>query len=496
MRSFFCITLVIISAQIQAQLTCKDFTNWPGGLQSGQVFEVSKSTDLKDKDIEFDKIKETEFKELLQNSTIVGKYENQDLNKKLSEYIDVATNFNQSDNIAKILTARLLSKFGESDSIVILFKRTSAEDRPMQLTFKASNENKDVQKKGSPSIGDIPIVSQDLLMNYFDVNYKNKLKKTDVGFKIKDESNDWNYTIHIFLDQFGNTLFGSMPTGVQRRYHYMVHILYLKSQQEKFSYNINVTAGDLNDVLIFYNQKTTVGSLHNLSSDSTKDSTFGFIDVGYNLFPTSDDLSFDLNVITLKEGKTQSTKLQSYTLKKTPFYFGSLNIGGVYTWVKNPSYQLVNSPVNQDKKTIKTTDNTSGVMATLLYTVYWSPINAIFRNEGVKYHSWGRSYLDDDGAFFRKIYPCFGFGLQDKVFTNVILGLNYEPMQGFGIMVGSNIRKINTFDMPNFAEGETDVTQDQFDFYQNTKWKSGWTVGLAIDLTLFNKIVGSVTTSK
>jgi hypothetical protein len=495
--------------QLHAQtITCPDYSKWPEPLRSDPKKKLDKSNPFV---IEIDKIDTTNLNNLLKNSILTGILNGSNINKILSEYKDNSSfiKIDTSGNKATINVLNILAGIKEGDSVDLKLKKDGKDTGiAYSISSKAGQTSGNSNANNTSAQAAIPIIPQDELQKYFDDNYRSKIIKTDIGFKMKlssdpkgkQENKDNEqayYTIHIFLDQYGNTLFGSMPTGVQRRYHYVIHILYAEDQSKNYQYSISVTSGSLNDAISFYNSNVSPkNGQQGMKIGEPKTSTIQ--EVQYNLFPTSDDLSFDLNVITLKDdGTAKSSKLQSYTLKKSPFYFGSLNIGGVYTWVKNPSYQLVNSPVNPDKKTVKTTDNTSGVMGTLLYTVYWSPINAIFKSkDDFKYHSWGRSYLDDDGAFFRKIYPCFGFGLQDQVFTNIIVGLDYEPIQGFGLVVGQNIRKVNTFDMPNFIEGETDVTQDQFDFYQNTKWKTGWTVGLEIDLTVFNKIVGSITTSK
>jgi hypothetical protein len=65
-------------------------------------------------------------------------------------------------------------------------------------------------------------------------------------------------------------------------------------------------------------------------------------------------------------------------------------------------------------------------------------------------------------------------------------------MQGFGLFVGQNIRKVATFDMPGLVPGTTVVTQSQFDYYQNSKFKSGWAIGAVIDLSIFTKLFGNI----
>ena len=346
----------------------------------------------------------------------------------------------------------------------------------------------------SETVVPLPTTTTSSPQDYYDQTWKNKLDTTDIGFRDKSDY----YTIHIFFDQFGNSLFGSLPTGVQRKYHYVAHVLYMQSDPNIAGYRFNVTSGTLSDNLSIYNINTPIPKIQGGTANNNS-----IIDVSYNMFPTSDDLSFELDVIKKddKTGNFVTTKIQSYTIKKTPYYIGAFNIGVFNTWLANPSYQLVNLPgraSNSTDQTVKVTDNGPSINATFMYTVYLSIYNLFYpysksKNQGYKYNWWGRTYLDDKGNFLRKIYPCFGVGLNGTVLNNWYAGFNLEPMQGFGIFVGQNIRKVNTFDM-HFTD-TTAVSQDQFNFYQNTKWKSGWAVGVVIDMSIFSKIAGSITSS-
>jgi hypothetical protein len=439
------------------------------------------------------------FKSILENSTMEGQLEKKPVNKKLSELDTTSNNFDLAKKSATINFARTLTHADDKDSIVLTIKKddkdTGKKITVKMLSSESPKDNRVTNSSGSSVPQTIAIVPYPALEDYKKRNYPN-LVKSDVGFK---KPGDF-YTIHIFLDAFGNPLFGSVPSGIQNKYHYMVHILSSTSNQSNVVYYFDNISGGLSDAPVIANADQTINN-QQASVEEIRDTAKKAPEVTemtFNFFPTSDELKFDVGALIVDSDTKQRTtlKLTSYSIRKTSFYSSSLNIGGVYSWLPNPTYELVNSPVNQGKQTVKVTDKTTGGMVTILYTVYWSPVNALFKGRGdVKYSSWGRTYLDDNSiSVFRKIYPAIGFGLKDQVFTNIIAGLNCQPVRELGIFAGANIGKKNTFDMPGFEEGKTDVTQDEFNYYQNKKWKASWAVGIVIDISVFNKVLGNLST--
>lgn len=115
---------------------------------------------------------------------------------------------------------------------------------------------------------------------------------------------------------------------------------------------------------------------------------------------------------------------------------------------------------------------------------------------GFRHSAWGRTFLDDEGGFIRKIYPAIGIGLNGNVLDNWFVGLNCQPMQGFGIFAGANIRKVNTFNIPASASIDINaVTQDQFNYYSNTTTRADWAIGIILDTSIFTKIASTLSTS-
>jgi hypothetical protein len=470
-----------------------DFKNWDA--TASQAVEFKKGDGLK---LNFVKLDSNDFKKIVANSTITGQYDKAAINKKLSDF-DKTSIFDTTKKTGTVNIAPMISKFGEKDSVVLTVKKDE-KDKGTGITIKPSNvvEN-DPTHNGTgdatkPLPESIEIVPYSLLAEYRDRHYP-QLYRTDVGFKVPGD----HYTVHIFLDEFGRPLFGSIPSGIQNKYHYMIHVLSSKANEKNVVYNFTNVSGTLSDASVIVSGDVKINAQQGAVVEDNGKQLPAVTEIAHNLFPTSDELKFDLEAIVI-DNKNQKIpmKLTSYSIKKTSFYSSAFNIAGVYSWASNPAFQLVNSPVNQGKQTVKTTDKTTGLMAALLYTVYWSPFNAWFKTkEGIKLSPWGRTYLDDSTtSLFRKIYPAIGFGLKDQVFTNILAGFNFQPVKDLGIFIGTNIRKKNTFDMPGFVEGQTDVSQDQFNFYQNKEWKAGWALGVVIDVSVFTKILGNISTEK
>ncbi|MCW3105700.1 MAG: hypothetical protein JWQ09_206 [Segetibacter sp.] len=332
-------------------------------------------------------------------------------------------------------------------------------------------------------------------------NLKSYYDKTEIGYRHKKD----RYSVHIFLDQFGNYLFGSKPTGIQRRYHYVVHVLYSAGDPSIYRFTIEPPEATLNDNSVI-NAAAAAAPAPKAIPDAMKimngggNSCDNMIDQEFNIFPTSDNINFALMLIPKKGNSIQPVKrIQTYTLVKTPLYHGSFGAGVFGTFLANPSYQLSNITTGTGSaattiQTVKVTDEGASINATFMYTAYFSFYNLLFPTpklgdgSSYRYNAWGRSYLDDESNILRKIYPCFGVGLNGTVLTNWYIGFNMEPMKGFGIFVGQNLRKVTTFDMPDVSFGTTAVTQDQFNYYQNNKLKSGWALGITLDLSILSRI--------
>jgi hypothetical protein len=293
--------------------------------------------------------------------------------------------------------------------------------------------------------------------------------------------------IHIYIDYKGNNLLTTIPQGIADA-QYVVHVLSPKSEDPSLpTYTIKQRTGSFNDALNFRNSGAKDVQLQN-------DGTEGIRDQPFLLSTSTENISFDL--VSVKKGADDEfirKPVESYTIKMTPTYQGSFDIGLVKSELANPTYSLVTSPDGL-AQTVKVTDNgKSEGVATLMATFYYSPVvilESIFGKKPVPFYKLnGRNFLDDH-KIYERFYPTVGVGLSDKVFENLFIGINWEVVRGFALFYGWNYRKVNTFTMPGFEEGVTTVTEDQFNYYTNEKWKTKPAYGIKLDLLVVMGLFG------
>lgn len=491
-------TLLIVCclsyAAAAQNVTITDFSKWP--------------EDIVDKSYKFDpkkgftfiinKIDKTGIDELRKNSSIAGTLDGAPISvtKLDDKKYDGESFFKQVDNTLTIKLANFLADLKDKDSVVFKFTNKSG-GKTLAFTVK-KDDTKKIEDPDKQPVNNVQFAVSDLatdqeLQAFFKQKYQD-LKLTDVGYRDKNS----RYLIHIFLDQLGNPLFSSIPTGIQRKYKYQIHILYLHKVNSLGRFMIKQTSGSLNDQAVYYNASVVPSKTNGQQADdgSNPDEKGAeereVVEQSFILLPTSDDLSFSVNFF--KGGNVSGiATLASYTIKKTSFYSGSFDVGIMHSWLSNPTFTSVNLPTDATKQTLKVTENRPGISGSFMYTVYVSPWTLIFPTDykGVRQSAWGRSYLDDEKSFLRKIYPSFGVGLNGEFLTNWFAGLNFQPIQGFGVFFGTNIRKVNTFEMPDINPGTTVINADQFSYYQNTKTKADWALGILIDTNIFNKLFGA-----
>jgi hypothetical protein len=293
--------------------------------------------------------------------------------------------------------------------------------------------------------------------------------------------------IHIYIDYRGNNLLTTIPQGIADA-QYVVHVLSPKSEDETLpTYTIKQRTGSFNDALNFRNSDAAKFTTQNDGTDGIRDQPF-------LLSTSTENISFDL--VSVKKGADDEfirKPVESYTIKMTPTYQGSFDIGLVKSELANPTYSLVTSPDGLSQ-TVKVTDNgESEGVATLMATFYYSPVvilESIFGKKPVPFYKLnGRNFLDDH-KIYERFYPTVGVGLSDKVFENLFIGINWEVVRGFALFYGWNYRKVNTFNMPGFEEGVTTVTEDQFNYYTNEKWKTKPAYGIKLDLLVVMGLFG------
>ncbi|MCI9843623.1 hypothetical protein [Flavobacterium pectinovorum] len=295
--------------------------------------------------------------------------------------------------------------------------------------------------------------------------------------------------VNIYIDYRGNNLLTTIPQGISNA-QYVVHVItpYSSKDLNPTIYTIKQRSGSFDDALNFRNTGAANTFKENgaIKYETVRDDKF-------LLSTATDNIDFDLVAVQNQNSTITKTVIENYTIKMTPTYQGSFDIGFVKTELANPTYSLINSPDGLTQTVKVTDDGKSEGVATIMATFYYSPIVILESLLGKKtipfYKLNGRNFLDDH-KIYERFYPTVGVGLNDKVFENLFIGINWEVVRGFALFYGWNYRKVNTFEMPNFESGSTPVTEDQFNYYTNEKWKTKPAFGIKLDLLVVKGLFG------
>jgi len=330
---------------------------------------------------------------------------------------------------------------------------------------------------------------------------ENKYQKTKIGFienaSAVAEDLEQENPVHLFFDQNGNNLLGTIPQGISNR-QYIVHIIFpgYSDTEDNVVYSVRQKSGTYNSSLNFLNNgiqnqisSNMQAALEVRAYDTWKEKTF-------LLGTATDDLTFEILATTIDSTTKRAVSgvLQTYTIKMSPVYHGSFDIGLINSELSNPTYSLIKSPTNTAEMVVKETDGGSRGIVTLMATFYTSPIillEKLMEKRSKKhipsYKLTGRNFLDDH-KFYERIYPAIGVSLSSKTFENLFFGLNWEIARGFSFFGGGHWGKVNTFDMPGYEKGSSIVTQPQFDYYTNTKWEIAWAYGVKLDILVVTNL--------
>jgi hypothetical protein len=356
-------------------------------------------------------------------------------------------------------------------------------EKESQTTTNASANNTSSLKPKTSAIDEIKKMFPLLLVNQY-------------GLQIPNENKSTAYTgdkyVHIFLDQFGNNLFSTIPQGISNR-QYIVHILYLENSDNPndVSYSVNQIEGEYQDALVFNNS----GQLGTLEFRSGETINYKWAHKEYLLSTSTTNIKFEVVRTSLKnelKNEFESQSLKTYTIKMSKVYHGSFDVGLINSTLENPTFELVTSPTNSAQKVVKINDGSNRGVVTVMATFYTSPIillESLFSDNDIpRYKLSGRNFLDDH-KIYERIYPAIGVGFTDKTLENLFFGFNWEFARGCSIFAGWHYGKVNIYNAPdNFKYEETPVTSDEFNLKKNTAWKTSFAIGLNLDIMIIKNL--------
>lgn len=327
-------------------------------------------------------------------------------------------------------------------------------------------------------------------LRYYEEHYAKHLKNENYGSIIPKgdttpsgmatkKSRDY---VHIFIDEFGNLISNNLPNGVPW-IKYVIHIIHPVYAKENFG--VTQTSGVITGSFTIKGIGT---SQQNPKAAAPKEGDYG--ESFDTLSPSDkDNISFQVAKTTIDGMKASKEAVGSYTITMSGFFNASLDIGILNSKLANPTYTLVNSPATTGVMVVKQSDAGDRVMTTVMGTLYFSPVayfeRYVLRNNTPLFKVKGRSSLEDH-CLLERIYPTFGLAINEHSFQNIFYGVNWEIIQGGSLFLGWHTGKINTYTntTAGFTYGTTAVTEDQFNYQQDTKWATKFAVGATVDLRL------------
>jgi hypothetical protein len=367
----------------------------------------------------------------------------------------------------------------DTKQINIVHKDEQGQDvEKIRFKIVATKTGTDPKKKAE----DVPLPTTPSVLAYVESHYPVSYF-TPHGYVDPTER---GAPIHLFFDQFGNCVIGTVPSGISNA-QYIVHIIYPINSKEPdaINYSVKQKSGSFSSSLVFNNTNilSQIGSLQSAEEYDV------IAEKKIRLATSTDDITFDI-IATTNDGKINKSVLESYTIKMTPVFHGSFDVGFLRTNLANPDYSLVTLPGTTSTVVKQGNDVPRGVV-TVMASFYVSPIiliESLFKGKRIPaYKLTGRNFLDDH-KIYERFYPTIGIGVSDKSFENIFYGINWEVARGLCIFGGWHTGRVNTFDMPNWQAGVTPVDADEFAFYKNKQWKTSTAVGIKLDMMIVRNL--------
>lgn len=270
-------------------------------------------------------------------------------------------------------------------------------------------------------------------------------------------------TVHVFIDEYGQTYFTSLPTTAREDFDYQFHIFYYP---EKNTGNIYLEYDGTYDPSfdiygsdqISKNQFSGTDRKNEEKVDGPQEKVFGKIG------PFTNTFALAIKKETIDDKKTST--IISKTIKVAKVHHISITAGLISSFLSNPS-DFEKFPLANGDTTLIANDPSNHGMVTLMATFYPMPRNLLFAPTNWK----------------ERIGFVVGTRIDRDFNENFLCGLSCDLARGISITGGAHYSRVNklAFD-GNFELGKTPFTGD---LKTKKEWQLGWYVGVCIDLRVF-----------
>ncbi|MCK5116470.1 MAG: hypothetical protein KAR44_07695 [Candidatus Aegiribacteria sp.] len=329
-----------------------------------------------------------------------------------------------------------------------------------------------------------------------------ELIPTPFGLELPASCTESDYSgsrfTHLFFDQYGNSLCSVVPQGIPGR-QYVVHVVYLHSaDSEPMDFLVNQTAGEYLDSYVLRNSGYSDPSSFIFTGSNGENKSRGpqycWTESVTCLNTSTTDIQIEISGIVYQQGletAENSILVASRSIHMTPTYHGSLDIGLVNSTLSDPEYSLVMQ--TDSVGLLRISDDGNRGMVTVMATMYSSPviwIQSLFDKEIPAYKLYGRNFLDDH-KWYQRFYPTVGLELGSSAMESFFMGLNFEFARGGNLFGGIHYGKVSRMNLPEgFIEGQTPMSEEEFNLLLEEEWDIGMAFGLTLDLKILTNLIG------
>lgn len=277
-------------------------------------------------------------------------------------------------------------------------------------------------------------------------------------------------TVHIFLDEAGNTYFSSFPTTSREDYNYQVHLFYYPEENKSLSLeytgsfdpSFSIYGADNVQAIRATASSTKGDDQEEIDTSQPQERLFGRIG------PFTNTFTLNINKVTKEGDKEKTIPIAGKTIKVAPVHHISLTVGLINSFLRNPSnYEL--RAIDATSNTVIADDPEARGILTLMATFYPKPRNLLFSPNSPS----------------ERIGFVVGTSLNSDFEENFFGGLSYDIARGIALTGGIHYGRRDELD--GVSEGFKFGT-DPYPFAEiktKKEWDAEVFMGLNIDLRVF-----------
>lgn len=274
-----------------------------------------------------------------------------------------------------------------------------------------------------------------------------------------------NNIVHLFIDQTGKLYGNGIPTVATEDQYFQVHLLYAKSDVNKYVYRFSYS-GTYTPTFNIYGTPSVEEGTEGTSGGEDRLPVIGRLD-----YAVIGKFTSQFNIQLIREnttGERSLTTLLNSTIPIAKKYHVSITTGLVATFLKNPQ-NIRTSTLPDGNTTLIADDPNSRGMLTLMAIFYPKP----------------RYFIHDNKGFMNK--ESFGIAVGTRIdrdqIENLFVGLQSDFARGGSVIAGIHYGRQNAVaGYDDFEFGKDIYTGPPIENNIIQQWKANFFIGINLDL--------------